>query len=1098
MTMTTDHIEEVLTPEDLDSLVALDEAIRQSDPMDGSATLAIGRDQLNLYRLLVNLNVFFHSPRPRRKHLPSNHPQRMGRYEILDVLGVGGFAVVYLAEDRYLGRLAALKIPRPHALASAELRQRFLREGQAAALLDHPHIVAIYEAGEEGDVPYIAYAYCEGSTLSQWIKQQPEPLSPTVAAEVVSTLADAVHYSHKRGILHRDIKPANVLLQPRQGITGTPFPFLAKLSDFGLAKLIEIEAQNTVTGEMLGTPRYMAPEQTTRRGPAIGAATDVYGLGCVLYEVLTGQPPFTAETPWDVLSQVRDYPPAAPRLIRPQIPRDLEVIVLTCLAKDPADRYANAAELAIDLDRFLDSRPIRARPVPAARQLWLWCRHHKAIASLSGVAIVMGLLIVIGSLSYSVELTQFDSELTERNVRLTEAVTRLDEALVAGRESRLLAERRARDLRQVLYSIEVSRAADAWKHGDVQTMVTALKPFSENGDGDEDLRGFGWWYLWQQQAVRELFRVRQPSRQYTACFAPDGASVAFAGADSVVRRYSMDVFRLLQEIPTEQREINSVIFGPDGDWLATAGDDGTVAVWDVLSGARRSVWTVFNDPAYQVAFSVSKNLLLVCGNAPDVHLMDFTTGERMGLLTGSHSKGVESLSLSPDGRSVLTCSADRTAVIWDLETRTKIHRFEGFDYFVSSGAWSPDGRQVAIGSLDNRLRVFDVESGKLLSERRLLDPVQSAAITEDWLLLAGDRAGSVTVFPLKQTPQNMPKELVPVSRWALHKHRVYSIFTAGNRFATASQDGEAAVFQPQIRESVIRGEPLAPRGLYSTCKRVGPDRTGRVFQIACHGLEVILKAGESPSAVLSCDCNFLNLSWRDDTLLATDTSGRLYRWNTVNELGTPEIVDVFPGDSIDRIIPLDPNRVMLQRVFRRQGLTGVGVWNLESRTMERFWPHLHNVMASEDRTRFALADNGEHRLKLFNSSTLQETGAADGHTESINAIAFGRAGTRIYTASTDRTLRIWDAATLQELHVMRGHEAPVRSMAVSPDERTVASCDDSGSLRLWDPRTGRQLYELYQHPRVFTWLEFSPDSEELLGIDNELAEFRWSARPRPQ
>lgn len=1092
--MTTEDIEDILTPAYLDSLVEL-EAVCSGDSTDGNATVQIRHDQWKMYRLLVNLKALYQPPKPPRRSLSSNHPQRMGRYELLDLLGDGGFAVVYLAENQYLARLAAVKIPRPHVLASADLRQRFVREGQAAALLDHPHIVAIYEAGEEGDVPYIAYAFCEGSTLSRWIKQQKEPLSPVVAAEVLRTLADAVHYCHKRGILHRDIKPANVLLQPQQTAGNSPFPFIAKISDFGLAKLIEAEAQNTVTGEMLGTPRYMAPEQTTNRGPVIGAATDVYGLGCVLYELLTGQPPFTAETTWDVLSQVRDYPPAAPRLIRPQIPRDLEIIVLTCLAKAPADRYATAADLSKDLGRFLIGSPIRARPVSIARQFWMWCQHHKAVASLSGVASVMGLLLVIALIVYSIDLTQLDGELTKKNTRLSETVSQLDQALADGKKARQLAEMQARDLRQVLYSNEVARAAEAWKRGDVQAMAYALQPLSRTMGGEDDLREFGWRYLWQQQAVRELFRAKLPARQYSASIAPDGKSVAFAGADSIVRRYSLAGFQLLQELPTEQQEVNSVIHGPAGGWLATAGDDGTVAVWNLPSGQRIAAWSVFKSPAYHVAYSASKDLLLVCGNVPDVHLLDFSTGEQKGMLTGCHTRGVESLSLSPDGRRVLTCSADRTAVVWDLETRTALHQLDGFDYFVSSGAWSPDGRQVAIGALDNRLRVFDVESGMMLAEQRSLDPVQSVAISADGLLLAGDRAGSVTVYRLDPTSRGTPPELAPVARWALHKHRIYGLFPFGGLFATASHDQEVAVFEPQITKTVIRGEPVVPGGLYSTCKKVGLDHLGRTFRIARQGIEVISEDG-TLSATLSPDCSFLNLSWKYDRLLATDTSGQLFCWNTTGELGAAEIVDVFPGDGIGRIIPLDRQRVFLQRVFRRQGLTGIGLWNIETKKLEHVWLNQHNVMVSNDGRQFVLADDAKHRLSLLDASTFQEISSAVGHTESINDIAFGRSGTRIYSASTDRTVRVWDAVTLRELLQLRGHQTFVRSMAVSPDERTLASCDDFGSLRLWDLRTGRELYELYRHDHLITWLEFSSDGEELLGIDNELAEFRWSCRPR--
>ena len=337
---------------------------------------------------------------------------QFGRFIIHQELGRGGFGMVFLAEDPHLMRLVALKLPRPDALTNASLRERFLREARAAARLDHPNIVPIYDAGEVGAICYIVSAYYPGENLAAWLQRQPGPLTPRTAAALTAVLADAVQHAHNHGILHRDLKPGNVLLEPRATASADELPFTPRLTDFGLAKLQEGEDEQTTSGVVLGTPMYMAPEQAEGWTHLVKAPTDVYALGVILYELLTRRLPCQGASLLLTLERVRSQSPAPPRSWRPDLPRALEVICLKCLEKEPGRRYASAGALAEDLRRFLANEPIRVAPPGPLARLGVWCRAPERLrdaavmgrfnGSLTAFMGLTGFLLILGGI-FSVE-----------------------------------------------------------------------------------------------------------------------------------------------------------------------------------------------------------------------------------------------------------------------------------------------------------------------------------------------------------------------------------------------------------------------------------------------------------------------------------------------------------------------------------------------------------------------------------------------------------------------------------------------------------------------------------------------------------------------
>jgi serine/threonine protein kinase len=378
--------------------------------------------------------------------------------------------VVYLARQIGLGRLVALKMLPAEAQSNSAALARFRTEAEAVGRLQHPNIVQVYEVGEADGRPYLALEYVDGTSLARTLAGKPLPARQ--AAELVQTLARAIHVAHQQQIVHRDLKPANVLLQIANcrlqidGESGDKSAIsnlqsaIPKITDFGLAKLLDGAVGQTQSGAVLGTPPYMAPEQAASKSRDIGPATDVYALGAILYEALTGRPPFQGETPLETLQQVVGEEPVSPSRLRPKLPRDLETICLKCLQKEPARRYGSAAALADDLQRWREGRPIQARRIGVLGRTGRWCRRNPKLASALGAAC---LFLVLGTLVSS---------------------------LLAIRADREAASARTRS-----YASEMRLANLDWEAGRASMVQQRLQEQEPPSAGASDLRGFEWHYL---------------------------------------------------------------------------------------------------------------------------------------------------------------------------------------------------------------------------------------------------------------------------------------------------------------------------------------------------------------------------------------------------------------------------------------------------------------------------------------------------------------------------------------------------------------------------------------------------------------------------
>jgi WD40 repeat protein len=626
-----------------------------------------------------------------RRSQPSDpHPtRRVGRFEIVRELGRGGFGVVFLAVDARVGRRVALKVPRAEMLLGDGARRRFMREAKAAGALEHPNLIPLHEVGEDGPVCYIASAFCDGPNLASWVADRERPVGEFEAAALIEGLARGVEHAHRRGVLHRDIKPSNVLLEPfggdataeqHQQLSG----YTPRLTDFGLAKLLEFPDEETRSGTLLGTPAYMAPEQAESRFDAIGPTTDVYALGVVLFELLAGVPPLRGQSDVQTLQLVaRGEIPRLSRL-RPGVSRDLEAITLKCLEREPSRRYASADQLGDDLKRFLNAEPTRARPARATERLFKWAKRRPAAAALWTVVLAATAVLAGGGWWYSNQL----------RVALAQV------------------EARAAETRQFLYVASVNRAHRALASNQVQEAASQLETWIPR-PGQPDLRDFAWHHLWKQLHEEERSLVGHTGDVHCVRYSPDGRLLVTASQDHTARIWDAASGQCLHELQGHTGDVNCVAFSSDGERLATASDDGTVRIWKVADGSSERVLSGSQGKAYGAAFSLDGAVLVTCGEEAKVHVWSTADWRELPSLDG-HEGGTGLVEFSPSGKFLVTAGTDSAVCIWDMETRTLRHRL-AHDSVVSSVSISRDEQRLLTGERENRMvKLWNFTTGEFV------------------------------------------------------------------------------------------------------------------------------------------------------------------------------------------------------------------------------------------------------------------------------------------------------------------------------------------------------------------------------------------------
>jgi serine/threonine protein kinase/WD40 repeat protein len=584
-------------------------------------------------------------------------PFRLEHFQVLRELGRGGHGVVYLAFDLRIRRYVAIKYPLPEILADSRRLERFVLESRAAGMLNHPNIVRILEVGEDQHLPHIVSEYVSGPNLAYWLAGQQAPIEPRLAARLIANLARGVGHAHQQGVVHRDIKPGNVLLQRTQGRGNLPpeFQLIPRLTDFGVAR-VESSTGLTRTGEIMGTPAYLSPEQARGQVNDVGPRSDIFSLGSLLYEFLIGRPAFSGENDLAILTKVSKAEFTPPRRVNPAIPRELEAICLKCMQLDPAERYATAEELADDLHRFLDGYPIRARRDPPLTYFWKLCRRYPYLA----LSTTASFLLLIALLAESLW----------QNSRVSAALAQARRNHEVALEHQELAVKRAELLLKQTYLNDMQRAGEAWNSNHLETMLRILSRYIPQPH-ETDLRDFGWWYLWN--ASHQYSKVIGSHNRGVTALAATSVTpciAATSGEDAIIKLWNIPQGKLIGELTGHAPgPVNSLEFSPDGKLLVSTGDDGSVRVWNVPERKLKHLLLGHTGWAAAAKLSPDQSLIATAGEDKLIRLWNAESGQPIATMSG-HTDTVRALGFVPDSDWLVSSSEDDTVRLWNWKTAT--------------------------------------------------------------------------------------------------------------------------------------------------------------------------------------------------------------------------------------------------------------------------------------------------------------------------------------------------------------------------------------------------------------------------------------------
>jgi WD40 repeat protein/serine/threonine protein kinase/tetratricopeptide (TPR) repeat protein len=956
--------------------------------------------------------------------------QHVPGYEILGELGRGGMGVVYKARQTKLNRLVALKMILAGAQADPLQMERFRAEAEAVARLQHPYIVQIYEISDYNGCPFFSLEYVDGGTLAQKLSGAPQP--PRLAAHLIRLLALAMHSAHQKGIIHRDLKPGNILLaapcehvsdadsfhaeiQAACRLYGIP-----KITDFGLAKHLDIQSQ-TRTGAILGTPSYMAPEQAEGRAHAIGPATDVYGLGAILYEMLTGRPPFESESSLTTIRQLLADEPVSPTQLRLKVPRDLETICLKCLEKDPARRYANAEELAEELQRFLNNQPIEARPAGWWGRSVKWMRRHPTRTTVAAVVVLAVATLLLMGLFYHLQM----------------------------KESFEKTRQYAEDSRQNLIRLHVAQGTSAMNSGDG---FTALLWFTEalRLDGGSPEEGA------HRQRIAALEKTLPRPQQLwihdgainDTRFSPDGRRVLAAGDAGNVYLWDSQTGESVAGPLTEPGPVRYAVFSPDGRRVAACSQDGTARVWDADSGRPLTPLLALGGTPREVEFSPDgRQVVTAAGMAARV--WDVETGQRLsGELT--HHGAVRAARFSPDGRWLATGGDDGLVRLWDATMRQASAIVLPHERAVLCLAFSPDSQRLASGSADHTAQVWDVSSGASVGRRlHHHDPILHVAFSPfGKRLLTGSEDGTALIWRVGDGERLIdPLRHKSVIRWA-------AFSPDGCRVATAGDDNSARVWSANTGEALtppLRANGSVNRVAFSPNGRrlavASDDGTVRIWDVACRNQARVVEEGAvfRRRADRELRVGRLDAAPPDaEEAGRTSPDGRL-----VLKVSQEKLVRVCDASSGKPIAPpLAHHGVITHAAFSADG-------------------------------RLIVTTSTDETARVWDAASGEPVGPPLRHASTVEYADFSPGGRRLVTASDDNTARIWEIKSGELLTPPLKHDGTVLRAAFGPQGRRVATGGLDQTARVWDSFTGQTLTPPLQHPWSIRGLRFRPDGKEL-------------------
>jgi WD40 repeat protein/serine/threonine protein kinase/tetratricopeptide (TPR) repeat protein len=1037
----------------------------------------------------------------------AGRPEVLGDFRILREVGRGGMGVVYEAEQVSLGRRVALKVLPLAATMDARQLQRFHNEARAAAGLHHTNIVPVYAVGCERGVHYYAMQFIEGRTLADVIAQQRRegvqqmPTTPEAeaaasattappAAQATSTAprdgayfrraaewgiqaAEALDCAHALGVVHRDVKPGNLLVDAAGRLWVT---------DFGLAQ-VQSDARLTLSGDLVGTLRYMSPEQALAKRVVIDHRTDVYSLGATLYELLTLQPPYSGNDRQELLRQIAFEEPRSLRRINRAIPGELETIVLKALEKNPAERYGTAQEMGDDLERYLRNEPIRARRPSLVQRLRKWGRRHRAV-TVAAVA-VLAVVAAVASVGYAGTALALGRE--------AEAHKDADNARRRETEEHRLAERQRDSAREQLYISDIRQAQAAWEIGDTATAQDLLERHRP-AEGLRDLRGWEWYYL-QGMCHKALLTCHEgpSSGSSLVLWSPDGRCLATNSDENgtiSIRDALTGKIEMTLHAHTGSN-VYSMAWKPDGSRLASCDSgDGRIEIWNVSTGLVESTLQTQMGGVERVVWSPDGRQL-VAAHAQGFKVWDVTSGKEVfslwPVLAGQPASWIpgKAVAWSPKGDRLaagnwIMTDESYTVKIWDTtswQEVAKIHRPVRPPVF--SLAWSPDARQLAIGTLGppTKVEVVDAMTGKEVF------PLPDAALTAVWSP-DGQRLASPSGNQLQfiKVWDAATGKLLLTLRG--HTQGAYQVNwnPDGGRIASTSQWGEIKVWDTTCEQErlVVSGHagPVLSLAWSRDGTRLasgGADGTVKVWDVSRDKPELTLTGSEG--AVVT------GIAWSPDGRQLASADGSKVR-----------VWDAHTGTEA---------RTLVGTRLPRHSMAGVGglAWSPDGRwlasehpdgTLKVWEPSTGQELLGLDMAvklwRPAWSPDGKWlvaggmgmggTIYIWDTATWQPCLPLPGHVTTIQALAWSPDSQQVASAGDrDKTVKIWDLAKREVISTLRGHTGMVHAIGWSPDGRRLATAGDDSFVKIWDPTTGQVLLDLHEQARAVVW---SPDGRRLV------------------